>query len=476
MQYQAASFDEPGDAKRAWRTIQSSPATRNISVQNMVHDGLYVVVAFTEREAFDDATAGVISRALAPGKPYLFPERLLRTLEARRRANLAGAARRPDGSAHITKHGMDFFAVDEPPPGWGVLDVEKQMRAILVMYRKEGMPLLEAYARMHAEAHIKMAQHYPGSIQPEQVAYVDFLKRAIRQARRYIFTDAALRMHQAVMGTSQTPAEVGASSLWIELEQPQPVVYFPDFKLAAMHICYVTHEPDKARMIGFFAISDAGRTLCSGVCIPTQAHVAPPEGIAFDQFSPGNDFTCPYGDEHEETACARCRQDAMYWGRWCHTAVEMIQKKYAVDPGGVEFATRQVRVVEEEVRQRQHGHKTRKVRHERTIPFTVINYEVSVREPLPDEDGEVQTSGRGNWHRLHGSDEIIYVRRDISVRPRRFPRRRDGTRKDGEVTVRNHPRYVPMLRPGAARHAVVRRVQAVRYATPQETHHAPSSN
>ena len=157
-----------------------------------------------------------------------------------------------------------------------------------------------------------------------------------------------------------------------------------------------------------------------------------------------------------------------YFLAWIHTALEQIQLKYAVSPDPEPFKTETLSYTEKKQVPRHHGKGKPKEKAIRVdVPFTVISYDVSVRDlrPVPDEnEPERETIGvRVSWLRLHGKADIIYEKRYIGMYSRRFPVRRDGKRREGRVEVTHtEAKYIPLLRPDI-RKGTIKRVTARKF-------------
>ncbi len=319
----------------------------------------------------------------------------------------------------------------------------------------------------------------------------------LHSARKYIFTESALKMHQAVFQPDVTAWVMPSAHIWIE---PYAAINTPyGERVKAVYASLTWPVADIRRVMqradayarrlevllnniyeGYGTywtlhiinercklIYDLTYDMERGAWVYLATHLCPEK-------------QCQYVKDADITSaqpglcipCQRCKEAVNFWAAWLHTSMRMIRGDFAVSPEPAPF---QIQAQEYEQTERVtvgKGKNKRSMLQEvrRQVDYTLVSYDVSIRphreaaDELGDETAASEHEKRASWLTLHDSADIIYERKTIPDYKRRFPVRRDGTRQAGRVSVHhNEPKYIPMLKPEARRAQTIKRVTARQY-------------
>ncbi|GHO72110.1 hypothetical protein KSC_110020 [Ktedonobacter sp. SOSP1-52] len=105
------------------------------------------------------------------------------------------------------------------------------------------------------------------------------------------------------------------------------------------------------------------------------------------------------------------------------------------------------------------------VTHSRT--YTTVTYDLSEAASRPaaaEVPESTNTAKRQNWLAQAQPEDLLYEQRIIDTFTRSYPTRKDGTRREGEVTVKHpDPKWVPLLRPALRKRQVIKKAVASAY-------------
>lgn len=156
------------------------------------------------------------------------------------------------------------------------------------------------------------------------------------------------------------------------------------------------------------------------------------------------------------------------WTRWLAIATGMLHKRYARAPQAPDFpqyiATYQTK--ERVPRKRGKGKpKDKWVTHSRT--YIKVTYDLTETSPMRRANDGVDDEHRPkrqNWLAQAQPGDLLYEQRIIDTFTRSYPTRKDGTRREGEVTVNySEPKWVPLLRPALRKRQIIRKAVASAY-------------
>jgi hypothetical protein len=336
----------------------------------------------------------------------------------------------------------------------------------------------------------------PGRTADELTALIQRVNAAcLHSARKYIFTESALRMHGAVFQADETGWIAPSGHIWIEPYTAIDTPYGERVKAVYASLTWpvadirrvMQHSGDK-RLEGLLnsiyegfspywtleiinerckLIYDLTYDMERGAWVYLASHLCPEK-------------QCEYVEDADITTatpglcipCNRCKEAVHFWAAWLHTSMRMIRGDFAVSPEPAPF---QVEAQEYEQTERVtvgKGKNKRSMSQEvrRQVDYTIVSYDVSIRphreaaDEMGDETAASESEKRASWLTLHDSADIIYERKTIPDHTRRFPVRRNGTRQTGRVSVHhNEPKYIPMLKPEARRAQTIKRVTARQY-------------
>ncbi|GHO76484.1 hypothetical protein KSD_42550 [Ktedonobacter sp. SOSP1-85] len=158
------------------------------------------------------------------------------------------------------------------------------------------------------------------------------------------------------------------------------------------------------------------------------------------------------------------------WTRWLAIATGMLHKRYARTPQVPAFPEHiaSYQIKEQVPRKRGKGKpKDKWVTHSRR--YTTVTYDLSEKPPIVranDAAEDEHLPKRQNWLAQAQPDDLIYEQRVIDTFTRSYPTRKDGTRREGEVTVKHlEPKWVPLLRPALRKQQVIKKAVAKSYET-----------
>ncbi|GHO61312.1 hypothetical protein KSC_002040 [Ktedonobacter sp. SOSP1-52] len=173
------------------------------------------------------------------------------------------------------------------------------------------------------------------------------------------------------------------------------------------------------------------------------------------------------------------------WTRWLAITTGMLHKRYARAPQAPDFPTHIASYQTKERVPRKRGKgkpKDKWVTHSRT--YIKVTYDVSAHTSRPtmvDPQERENATKRQNWLAQAHPGDLLYEQRIIDTFTRSYPTRKDGTRREGEVTVtHSEPKWVPLLRPTLRKRQVIKKAVASTYEegiipSEQETPESPQS-
>ncbi|EFH84843.1 hypothetical protein [Ktedonobacter racemifer] len=171
------------------------------------------------------------------------------------------------------------------------------------------------------------------------------------------------------------------------------------------------------------------------------------------------------------------------WTRWLAIAAGMLHKRYARSPQAPAFPDRVVSYQTKASVPRKRGKgkpKEKWVTHSRT--YTTVSYDLSetaLRPTMSEAPEPTSTNKRKNWLAQAQPEDLLYEQRIIDTFTRSYPTRKDGTRREGEVTVKHpDPKWVPLLRPALRKRQVIKKAVASAYeedAVPPEQETPPAN-
>lgn len=312
---------------------------------------------------------------------------------------------------------------------------------------------------------------------------VDYINKInnlrLRRSKKYLFTPSAIQLHESVAHYHNPTIQIEQRNMhtWLECFKEQETPYG---KMRALFFsdAYPLNE------IGIVAPSRTEPKLYNHLVNTYSTH----NGqwgleVIDDTYNARFDFTynlgtqewvflpshkCPTGKcEYPEPnsieqvifyeavggckPCDYCIAACKYFATWLVTALAMIDGIYAVTPDDTAFQTMEHTYTTTAKTAVGHGKNKRLVNTEvkRNVEYTLISYDVTQqkRTLTPDEAQTIDKAYRKNWLVTTPSGEIIWIRKTIKAYSRRYPTRKNGTRRDGAVTLKNDfKKRVPMLR------------------------------
>ncbi len=455
--HKCAKFDSQDKARSTWKQLYDE--LRNLHVDlttfSMIYGSDWYVVAVAEHTPALHVQA-IVDRYLAKGTASSLPDEVVSQL-IERRANRTQYASRKPGSPSLVYEGHQ----PTPIPSGGQVSKESQeehLRTVVQSLHQQGYPFIETY-RMYVGYRLYDRIGLVGSESPLKKLITDMLD----ESSRYLFTESARAMHKAVYRENSTFLETH-TPIWIEQDIPQPFTS-RGMNLKAVH---VFKTPLKDQWV-INVIKDTTEHAMSMTYEPEEG------------YTPTIDYECPTGKCEDiqipytskspndimvyRRPCSQCEQDALLWASWLHTAIQMIQRVYAVSSDPKPFEVKNLSYSEKRLVPRHHGKgKPKEKLVTVDIPYVVVAFEISgTRHHAVSDERAEGALKRENWLTLASPDDIIYELRSIPAYDRRYPIRRNGTRKEGSVAVREvEQKYVPMLAP-LKRKASVKKVVAKRY-------------
>lgn len=299
-------------------------------------------------------------------------------------------------------------------------------------------------------------------------------KLILRHAKKYRFTNSAMAMyHEVKQHTPSTLIDTRVSH-WLEFEKTFDTPYNKDVQALYLVNSYPLKEmeqlahSDKSILTRMHQVYAPYKSIISLVVI--DARCKPHFDFSYDTSS--NTWVyfashmCPYGkckytrkaslSEHERydvgscIPCNECQAACTYYAEMVHTLLNMIRGDYSLTPDIPMFPEISETYTETVKTKVGKGKNQRTISQEkqRTIPFTLVTFDISVKKATPVSYEDIQPGEkRDNWLTLASSTDIIYERKLIKAYTRRYPTRKDGTRKEGDVRIKqDYYKYVPILR------------------------------
>lgn len=480
--YKAARYKDMEEARSQWRQIKNAlrGVNLNLTPVSLIISGVACVVVVVDKVPSVSVQAS-ITRGLARGQDMTVSDDVIQSIWKRR------TVRQADKNPVESGYNYEGHGFNPVPHASGEVHdketIDNHMRVVIEELARQGYPFMAMYALYSG---YRLGQMLVMTESLDVITVKDETKKAIETADRYMFTESARAMHKAVhTGSSDFISSIGPS-VWIEQDEAQPFTS-QAVNLKAVHI-FTYDDPTH------------GPTWAINVIGDTTEHI-----ISLDYhdrnktYAPNIYYMCPYQSCEDiqrknyvyRIACPQCNEDAQVWGAWLHTAVEMIQKKYAVSATPAPFKTRTLTYKEKREVPRHHGKGAPKEKEFTVdVPYTLVDYDVSVTTPsLQEKESVASEEKRENWLTLSSPDDRIYKQMYIPASERHyrgahFEALKKRCLQEGVVTedgkiyrieidqdtgetvivgkIITYPKYVPMLRPELKK-PVIKKVTAQRF-------------
>ena len=143
----------------------------------------------------------------------------------------------------------------------------------------------------------------------------------------------------------------------------------------------------------------------------------------------------------------------------------MINGYYATTPQEVTFQASPIDYIQDEMVTVGKGKNKRRIKQAVThrIDYKLVTYDVSIAPKviLEHEQELSPVEKRLNWLVLANREAIIWEKQLFKPYDRKYPVRRDGTRKDGLVSIKEpFSKWVPSLRPSERKSQKITRIVA----------------
>ncbi|GHO65532.1 hypothetical protein KSC_044240 [Ktedonobacter sp. SOSP1-52] len=486
--YRAVQVPDRREQKTLFDTLEKIVSTINmtLTVNTYMAGGNYYTVIFclgstvpSEREQKR------LEAALAPYTPFLTLEETF--LDALVRARLS---KEPEiakdtqfGRTHVSHQYRPVVFDDAAPLSQEERDQRHQAWvATIEALLAEGKPFVEVFKMIFNEERLTAGSPL---VQPDPFQ-ASIFRQMLDHAQLWLWTASARQMHQDLVQALEafcirqgwtTPEEQLAHSnslvtdlfqteqrLWIEFDEPQPD---PFGRVRAVFVYPRYPEQELNRLI------DPREDLIAWL----QAHqILGQEAARWNIDVIGENAAVLLRLSYDtQYGCWVLPEDqymsqVFTWTRWLAIATGMLYKRYARSPQAPAFPAHIASYQAKELVPRVRGKgkpKDKWVTHSRT--YIKITYDLSDKPSViranEMADNE-RPPKRQNWLAQAQPEDLLYEQRIIDTFTRSYPTRKDGTRREGEVTVKHsEPKWVPLLRPERRKHQVIKKAVAKVYET-----------
>ncbi|GHO48480.1 hypothetical protein [Ktedonospora formicarum] len=453
-----------------------------VSVVTFMTEGNQYAVIYSLTEIPSSTDQQRIEQVFLPYTPFVtLPEAILDALLRERMSKdyeVMQSARRQQMLTTHTPH-LISYEIPEDEASDPVQESSSLLASVRTLLA-EGVPFIDVYAMTLSTEHF-----HPGTLFPRRSSQplAAIAKRLLEYTQLWRVSASAHAMHQALLRYDQdvctaqgweTPEALfphyGAlvsdlfqqePRLWIEYEEPLQTLV-GTVKAVLVHPGYLEREindvlnpsQDLETWIQMHALLGRAHQRCQMKVIGEDTTIL---------------LTLGYDSELN---CWVLPQDldlitAQEWMQWLAMMHGMMQKRYARSPQEPDFPVQQVTYQTKERVPRKHGcgkPKEKWVSHTRT--YTHLRYEVSLQQDVPSSPETIEQAHgkRGNWLAEARPEDLLYERRTIDPYVRAYPRRKDGTRQEGKVSVHYHePKWVVLLRPEKRKRRVIKQAVAHTY-------------
>ncbi len=240
----------------------------------------------------------------------------------------------------------------------------------------------------------------------------------------YLFTESAMRMHQAVWEKERRDLPIPDTSICIEFVSPIEMPYGVVKALSIHNLradeaverlrrknpkMGLEHLPDRPGY--FYRVELIGNDLW---VLDTETYNAQTREWVYL-----SDHQCDEckRDRNNEIVqpCSTCQERTAYWASWLRTALLMINREYAVSPEPAPFPVQVVTYEEEGTKKVGHGKNAREIKttFKREVEYRIISFDVSTPAPRrerPPQEERAEEEKRANWLTMYGKDALIYRR------------------------------------------------------------------
>lgn len=451
-----------------------------------------VIVIAGENQPEPSQTSHLFQALTRQGTLVKLNEDVLYTLVTHRQQNLAKAklSPSPSGRAMLYSESHRSTSIQRAPSDWKITNLAEQenlaqtaMVALAKFNHPRFVERLMRLPRIIAFAEFEAAYHeweweqqsvvFPYRDEKEKASAIRMVAAfnrihtlRLQRANAYIFEDSAIQFHRKIFPQASTFTLPHSASVWIELATPDKSPYAEMWQLF-FYDAYPTREIEEA--ISHLPVNEQAAIADSFSGFRGQLGLQ----IIDEYFSTTFDFTydvreqawvfppshhCPYNTCQYFTAngvhcepCTTCKEACDYYARWLITALRMVNGEYTPTPDEPSFP-RTSQAYETTERQT-----VGKGKNKRSVPvtvkkkaiYTVVKYNILEKpRALTEEETRIieQEARRANWLKAVAPDDIIWIRQQIPSTIRRYPLRRDGSRRDGWVKVPSFIRRTPHLR------------------------------
>jgi hypothetical protein len=538
MWQNASIFKSQAEARAVWEHLQQEliTETTDLTIVTILYGTQWHVVAVAPQPPGRHVQA-IVQRHLDKGTHVTLPDHMVTSLLHRRAKKFKNAI-----PAQTTK-GLLYEGHSHEATGYiarGGATYEDLLRVLPRMVPAilaQGIPFIEAYRAHYAvrlEYDIRL--NFIGAAYLEYLPYIELLKQvsltSVMHADRYMFTESARTMHTTVSDNDMTWNI--RHDLWIEHDIPQEHL-ITGMSIKAIYVRSLYPKETIDRLPLHSAIKEALHTTLSHFTDMWSITVINPvtqviASYTYDQrttrWTLDAETVCPY-DKCEKTTvqeltqrysqetlmrivpryvtiagmqdtpiilpCEQCQTNMETIAAWLHTANRQIHLDYAISSDPEPFPIKTMSYVERQHVPRHHGKgKPKQKTVQVDVPYTYVTYDVSVHTHTKGGHAlstRADTEHRGNWLTTHGSEDIIYIKRDIAPVKRHYRGTRyrslinrvvQGLQKNGDeryelvqeedgsytvIGTVTYPqgRYVPMLRPDVRKQHVIKKVTASRF-------------
>ncbi|WP_040441929.1 hypothetical protein [Ktedonobacter racemifer] len=485
--YRAVEVPGPREQKALFGACQTLLATLQgtLTVNTYMAAGRYYAILFSLDETSPpEHEQKRIEAAFAPYTPFL---RLDETfLDALVRARLSKepeiAAETRHGRIHVSRKQRPITFTD--PAQIELSEEERVQRqqswiATIEALLAEGRPFVEIFKMTFAAEQIVVGSPLVQHADPLKAA---MFRQMLEHAQLWLWTDSARKMCQDLARVDEdlclrkgwtTPEAQLAhynqlsqdlfraeQRLWIEFDEPQPsphgrvraVFVYPRYPEQELNEVLDPHE-DPIKWFQAHQILGQEASRWNIDVIGENASVA--LRLSYDTH-----YACWVLLEEQHMS------EVFAWIRWLALVTGMLHKRYARTAATPEFPDHVMSYQAKEQVPRVRGKgkpKDKWVTQRKT--YIKVAYDLSEKPSIVHMEDE-RPQKRQNWLTQAHPEDLIYEQRVIDTFTRSYPRRKDGTRREGGVTVKHsEPKWIPLLRPELRKHQVIKKAVASAYET-----------
>ena len=362
--------------------------------------------------------------------------------------------------------------------------------------KMQTIPFIRGYQALHQQTTtddvIKRVNQEYGRVPDNATRAItiigDIENTVLKASTKYRFTPSAITLLNGVFEPTKTDFIRPDNHIWIELDTPISTPYgeniraiyaynayplteinrvIPETKDKHLHdvvlksfVPHLTHWSLDVIGVRTNTIFDFTYDTLAKCAIFLGSHMCPYNQCKYIQEANLVEAVC--------LPCDTCKAAIVYWFSWLYYALKIINGDYAVTPETPTFQVEPMEYQQEETIIVGKGKNQRRIKATKTrhIDYYVVKFDASIKQPArtPASKEEKLAASHPSWLVTTDRGDVIWVRKRIAEYKRHYPTGYATQHTETElVTVRSHPKYIPMLKPEKRKADKITKIVASQY-------------